>query len=457
MPNLRNINPLSSETRLPTAYTIKEIVMTNHKGTEYDIQALVTDFTITESIYRPALMLSMNIKDPVNLLEEGQFIGQEKITVKLAARDFTDDGTINSDPEANIVHTFYVTEYPVYGKYNNLMQVYSIRGISEFAYLSKLKRISRAFSGNMKKFVESVLQRDLRLSSDKLYIADSAGVNSSFIVPNMNPVDAIVWALRRCYDERHSSPFYCYQILNGQVRLESQADIASKESYEEYIDAKFFQFNAMTDTEEDYNELSRRILSITSDLKMSKLMAGMNGAYASRTDYLDLSTKTVSRSVFDLTKELPDMVTIENESPVSTQFTPEENLPLTKYDLAKINYIPMNSMAFGSGVAGNYHASTINGRINRAQAYSENLETISHDIVLTGDFNLNAGMVISLRLPPSFDPNTRKLNIDQEPNTSEDRFFSGDYQVVSVSHNFAEDYTMEVKVKRDSFTRNYSQ
>lgn len=431
--------------------------MTNHEGTEYDIQALVTDFSITESIYRPALTLSMNIKDPVNLLEEGQFIGQEKITVKLAARDYTDDGSINSDPETNIVHTFYVTEYPVYGKYNNLMQVYSIRGISEFAYLSKLKRISRAFSGNIKKFVESVLVRDLHLPSDKLYIADSAGVNSSFIVPNMNPVDAIIWALRRCYDEKHSSPFYCYQILNGQVRLESQVDIASKESYEEYIDAKFFQHDPLTRTQEDYDELSRRILSITSDLRMSKLLAGVNGAYASRTDYLDLSTKTVSRSVFDLTKELPDMVTIENESPVSTQFTPEDNLPLTRYDLAKINYVSTNSLAFDGSLAGNYHSSTLNGRINRAQAYTENLDTISHDIVLTGDFNLNSGMVISLRLPPSFDPNSKKENIDNQPNVSADRFFSGDYQVVSISHNFAEDYTMDVKVKRDSFTRNYSE
>jgi len=445
MANITGISINSSQALLPTAYSLQQVTITNHSGDQADIRSLVTDFTITESIYRSSLVLTMNVKDPVNLVEEYQFTGQEKINVVLARKDF------GSYDEQVIDLNFFVSEYPLLGKMNNRLQVYSITAISPFAFISKLKRISRAYSGNIGDFVKGVLITDLGVDPKKVFISSAATVSAKFIVPNMNPLDAIFWALRRAYDER-GSPFYCYQTLNGDIRLDSQTDMVSRGSYKEYEDGKFFQSDRQNDAgiEADYKERAKRILTMSSDFRMSKYIAGSNGAYASTTNYLDLSTKTLTRSVFNYEKNFKKMSSVDANEILSPFFWPEDTgETMADYPNSKINFVSTNSNAF-NGIEGNYHAPTLDGSINKAQAHIENLDSIIHDISLAGDFKVNSGVAINLSIAPSIDPEVTVQNDNSKGDDVQDKFFSGKYVVTAVAHKFSEEYTMDLKLKKDS-------
>lgn len=442
MPNISNISLNTAEALLPTAYSLQEVTFTNHAGRTFDLRALVTDMSITESIYRPSLLLSLDVKDAVNTLEEFQMTGQEKIVVTLARKPY------GTQEEVRISLTFFVTEYPTFGRFGNRLQVYSLRAVSPHAYVSELKKISRAFSGDIRTFVRDVLVRDLGVSEDDIVLSNRSTARVQFIVPNLAPLDAIYWALRRAYDET-GSPYYFFQRLDGKVCLLNQSELVEQDAYQEYRDAKFFQHRQSGDNsiKKDYEERARRILSLASDVRMSKYGSIPSGAFASRSLYLDLSTKTISSTDFEYSKEFERMKWIDPNPVISKSFAPEQD-ELSKFHASRINYVATNSRAFDNG--DNYHAPTQSGVLNRAQSYMENLDSIAHDLSLSGDFKLNAGTMISLNFPPAIDPEARLKDSLGKFDVQRDQYFSGKYLVASVIHRFGDKYTVDLKVKRDT-------
>ena len=438
MSRQNNVELNSSKIFVPSAYRVSEIVLENHAGEEYDIKRIVADFSITESIYRSTLTLNIGIRDDGNFMEQAGLTGHEWIYVVL--NRVLPDGTTQ-----NVSLWFRVTEYPVFAKYDNSVQVYRIGGISDHAFVSKFKKISRAFNGKISDFIESVLKNDLNYLSLELG-SDSTG-SAAFIVPNMEPIDAMHWALRRAFTQE-GSPFYLFQTLDGKIHLKSQADLVRQDPYREYTQAKFFQYDLDKNIKEAYNERASRILSIVSDLNMSKPMQAMNGAFASRSEYIDISTKTVESFTFDYLEKFGQFPSLEGYPLLSPQFEIENQEYANTYERCKINYIPINSLAFSN--VGNYHSSASRGVLNYAQSQLENLDTQQHTITLNGDFKLNCGKIVSLKLPPSVDPKPEKQNSHSSDNSQIDDYLSGNYISSSVVHNFAEEYFIEMKVKRDS-------
>lgn len=447
MPRILGTSLLTNEVGFPTSYKLDSIVLTNHNGDSVDIQAMVTDFSIVESIYMPSLLLSVNIKDSVNFLEEYQLSGQETVHVQLSKRRF-DDNDISK-----INRIFEISEYPLYGKFPNHLQAYTLKGISAFAYLSKFKKISRAFTGDVKDFIYEVLTNDLGYSADQVYISDLDALRASFIVPNLSPIDAIYWALRRSFDQT-GSPWYCYETLDSGIRVEPQSEMVRQSIHRTYKDGKNFLSEPYTTL--DYKQREERILSIASDLKMSKYIAGAAGAYASTSEYIDISTKSRSKKKFNYNNEYNQMKWLNpNKNNLNPDFGFEEK-SLASFDQASINYIPINNYAY-TGVQ-NYHSGTQNGQINRAQSYIDNLDNITHDLRIAGDFGINAGKVVELELSKSIDPAVTVVNSKSgasDYSSKLDETLSGRHLVTSVSHNFSEEYFCEMKVKKDSVSVTY--
>lgn len=442
--NIANISLNTAEALLPTAYSLQSVTLENHAGRSVDINQLVTDFSITESIYRPSLLLSLNIRDPINLMEEFQLTGQEFITVVVARKPY------GSYEEQRITLKFIVTEYPLFGRVNNRLQVYTLKGVSPHAYISELKKISRAFSGDVKDFIRQVLVNDLGVNPAKILISGNSTALVKFIVPNLAPLDAIHWALRRAFDPS-GSPFYFYQRFDGMIVLQNHADLAAQPSYKEYEDAVFWRYNPFTETAKDYEDIAKRIISLISDVRLSKYASISQGAYSSRSDYLDLGTKTLKSSTFNYSTEFSNMKWMDKYTVVSPSFVPSDSDDnnLSEFTNSRINYIPTNSLAFDIGQ--NYHAPTTDGVLNKQHSYIENLDNISHDVTVAGDFKLQSGTMVSLKLPPAIDPGTEILNSKiTGSNTEKDNYFSGKYLVTSVMHKFSDKYFSEVKIKRDS-------
>ena len=470
-------NPLGDSLHIPEAYRVTSIVLENHKGETYNLTSLQTDFSITESIYHAGLILSINIKDSVNFFEIGQLTGQETITVNLTqgVEPEPDAESANTQPidvaskerpkPKTISRMFFVTEYPLYGKMENRIEVYTIKGVSPHIYLSKLKRISKAFSGPMADFIKETLTKDLGVDELDIVQSKQSSPLVSFIVPNLNPIDAIQWVLRRCYDS-HGSPWYCYETLDGKIHIESHMDInarAKESNINEYSDGQFFQDTV--GSAKDFQQRKSRILNLASNIGISKYLSSINGAYASKSVYVNISSKKIETLDFNYDVEFPYMAKIGANSPLSNSFFPETRKiiynpddpagiiygsALSDFSDANINYIPLNGKSLGNN--NNYHSSTRNKFINFANSVNENMQFISHDFTIAGDLDFHSGKIVVLLLRSTFKPPTNELNkMDEVKNQ---KMFSGYYLITSVVHKFEKQYYCDVRANTDAYSAN---
>jgi hypothetical protein len=71
---------------------------------------------------------------------------------------------------------------------------------------------------------------------------------------------------------------------------------------------------------------------------------------------------------------------------------------------------------------------------------------------VAGDFKLQCGKIISLKIPPAIDPGANIKNTDTDNDIQRDNYFSGKYMITSVLHSFSEEYKVNLQLKRDSLT-----
>ena len=193
MPN-QDIRDGTSFALAPAGYKTISVVLKNHEGREIDIIELVSSYKITESIYQTYNTLELYIRDVVNFLEEFEISGQETITITFEKEDVV-IGLVRR------TKTFYVTEYPEYGKNSAArQQMYLFRGVSEHAFLSQFKKISRSVNGEIKNIIRDILVNDLNIAPERIEMTPEPSPKIRAIIPNMFPIKAIHWLLRRCYD-----------------------------------------------------------------------------------------------------------------------------------------------------------------------------------------------------------------------------------------------------------------
>jgi len=447
----KNIDSGSSRSVTPGSYKIKSIKLFTHTGDDFLIQNVVTKLIITESIYSNTLMCKLSVRDTTNMIENLPLIGQERIEIQLEHKPLSSKTQI-----AKIELEFYVTEYPLYGRSNEKhIQSFSFSGISKHAYISRFKKISRAVDGLTSDGISNIVSSDLGSSS---FVMNNPPISKfKGTINTQTPLDAIEWLRKKTYDD-NKAPYYFFQTLNGDVNLSSHTELVEQPVYYNYYSTR--GFNHVPNTEEDYLERKQRILEITSDLRLGKIFQAIDGAYASENFYLDVGTKTFTSTEFSYSgktiegekntpPEPPARVGLDpvnslgRKSSISSNFL-IDNAPINENYQSHHEYVSTNAFAFGDTEKNYNEMKKESGGITKA--YVENLESITHDLKLFGDYELNAGKVIDINLPRATEPDIQG---------GIDKHLSGKYLITSSIHTFENgEYFTQVKVKRDSFTIN---
>ena len=455
MPNIRaNIKPNTDKVVTPLAYVLHAIILRNHKGQEADIQNIVVDFSITESLYSSSLIARFNVKDAANFIEEFQLIGQETIEVKFGRHDYTSKEWVNHSI------SFYVSEYPMFGrdKQQNT-QIYSITAISPHAYISNFKRISKAVSGTTSNIIRRILTQDLAVPDSLIGTFEQASSNFRGVIPLMHPLDATYWLLRRTYDS-DTNPFFLHQTLSGKLHLHSLTSLIDEKKnpvYRTYNDDKLY--SALPGTEEDYTQRIERIYDISSEFKLSKVLPTISrGAFASKTTFVDLSSKTILTEEFNYSKSFEASKTLNKYVVLSPKFkipydASGQTRALNNTQDCYTQYIPTNQYAYSTdGSIKTYHDLMVH-KAGKYNSIIENMDTIVHDITVAGDFRLESGQMIEVKIPKAIDlmefkSETMKGNYDD----LYDRTVSGKYLITSIIHQFGQQYQCRMRIKRDSLT-----
>lgn len=430
---------------VPSAYLVRKLICVNQNGVAIDISPLVVSFTITEELFSPIVVLNLKVRDTVNFFEDFSLNGQEVIQLEL-------DHITKTAEVRHLKLEFNVKEYPNYQKTASEpnVQEYNIVAVSKFAYSSMLQRISRSVKGNPVDNISRIFKDDLDVP-----VTVKGVCSSTFdgIITIQSPMKAAEWLRMKAFDVA-GSPFFIYSnISTDGVILNSLSELWSKrnEVFRKYQYRQYFA-NPIN-SPESYNEQAIRILDMRSNIKLDKLTAATQGGFASTTRITDIATKSFSEMLSSNTS--PD-----DKTSMSNPFSTNGNIllgpksgglkSLTDLPGASISNISTNTQA---NYQGNPNSSTgpVADNIARAKSFYANSDSVSHQIMVYGDFNLNPGKKIVIEIPKSINPADYAKNKGMPNDDELDKSMSGEYVIAVVAHSFSDGlYVAKAKIIRQS-------
>ncbi len=438
----------------PQAFRLRSAILTTFSGEEVEINNMLSEVQIRESIFLPTLILTATLKDTVNFFEQWSLSGQEKITLSMERT-----AIIDPDVTQNVDLEFYVTEYSAFQKSETsaTAQAYTLKGVSSFAYNSKFLKISRAYSNSSTAEIQKIFANDLFFNN--ISISGDDSTSHKGILNIQEPMAAIEHLRRAAFDNK-GAPFFVYQTLNGMVNVRSLTNMNDdiiNPSYNEYVFLKGYIANP--NTQEDYIERAQRILDTKSNLEMSKAFQASSGAYASNNFSLDITNKSYTNKIFDYTSEksgaIRENATGNGRNVFSQDFKigRDNSNSLNQLPDAHQEFLATNSSAFGEEP--NYNGDMAEN-VEALNCYMALMDSVSQTIKLHGDFMLNAGRKIKLFYPRSIEAAAYKAISDEYTQVPKDKILSGTYLITSAIHRFefgtegGDEHFVDLEVKKDT-------
>lgn len=446
---------LNSGSSAPGTCEVIEVLLKNHSGEIKNIINLVRFIRISEHIQSPTLMIQMGISDSSNFFEEFELSGGEKISLKLQQKFF------QGDKDAKVTNTIeldlYVVSYPDYARANDTQsQVYTILGMSHHAFIAPLKRISRAINRPLPAMLKSILIEDLAIPADKYVILGNPSSKYAGILNWTNPLNASLSLVKRISDEKNS-PFFLFQRTNGNIYLAAHSYLVDSNLnpvYRTFVDQTRVISDNPNSVEFELEALTR-IRSINSNFSLNRIDAATKGAYASEYNYIDTVYKTNTIKVFDYNTDFNVQNTLSQKNSFYSDYTVDlfgnlgNEQPLNKIPSAAKNFIFTNRLGGGNGkdTIATYYKNTAQIK----NIFLENFNTCTHTIQVNGDFNLNCGRMIELKIPKATDMSVYKDYTGKTDTDEINHVLSGKYLIFAVEHMIENgNYISTMIVKKDA-------
>ena len=413
------------ETASSFGYTLEKTILTLHNGEEIEISNLVNFIKIHESLDTPFSKVDLQIIDATKFLQFADLRGDEEINIVLK-REGVFEGKFNLKLK--------IAEIGGYVKKDQAKQFFRLSCIQKHMYENQKLTISKSFEGTVGALIKDLCKVMQLKPKELLNISDSSKEIIKGIYPSIKPIAAINWLLRNAFDD--GTPYFFYNTLSSGLKLKSYKELLDvryidESDFKKEYNATFGQILEPVGEPKYFLEEAKRVATMAGGMNMSQYVAIGAGAYTGNVVSLDISTKELKTDRFDY-NQLNNK--LEKEKPF---VNPENN----ESDKAKTIYINTNKEAFNG--KNNYHSPTKDKTVGNYHAYLQNLKMNTFSIIVPGDFNIEPGHIIKLKV----------LASSENPNDLVDKYLTGKYLIKSIEHSFKDTYEMRLTICRDSFHR----
>ena len=417
----------------PGSFVLSKCELTATNGTVIDIKQLISEITITESIYMASIDADLMIIDAVNLLEELKLNGDEKIELLIKRKE------LDSKDDEKHKHTFYISEILDFSRTIPGTATYTMRCVSKHAYINNTLTLNESKQGTIGKIIKDICISNLGIKKEGLDIQESTSKNIKCIIPKLRPIAAIKWLNSNAYTSA-GAPLYFFETLAGGIKYKSYEDFAAGKDIPTYNHTPVL--DAEIGSPEYFAIASRRVRKISSDFNLSKYISISEGAFASTTSSIDISTKVYKPKSKEFKYDVEKLSTLNTHAPYPVRANNDQygGKEINNIKTGKNYFISSNSMAYGSS-SFNYHA-PVEENISVGQAYLSTEDTLTHDIVIAGNFKLECGGLLDLKVNKT-NPSDNEAHLD--------KMQSGKYLISSIIHKFGNEYTQQLEIKTNSF------
>ena len=203
-------------------YRLDGIILHNHQNEGIDIddegidiQKLVVEMNIFESIYKNSITGSLVIADSINLIAKLPIQGTERLSFKLSTPGSADQGhnVDCSEKTGNPMHIYKLTNKQ---QINEGTQTYTLHFCSREFLRNIRTKVSESFSGRIDQMVYKILDDENYLDSRQFFKYQKTRNQDTITIPNIAPFKAIEMLSRKALaDDSKSAGYLFYQTTKG--------------------------------------------------------------------------------------------------------------------------------------------------------------------------------------------------------------------------------------------------
>lgn len=262
----------SSKYEYTTANIINET-----QGTNIDVRSVITELELYENINNTGITGKILIVDNQNLFNEIKLTGTESLELVVSSPADT----------TPISKTFIMSRISGVAIANETTTAYVFTLIERHVFLSKLQKISKAYTGTPKEIINNILTGflDVKIKEDPLSESGPIQTAMSLITPYINPIQAAQWVRNRSTTEK-GMPYFLYGTLRSDdISFESLDDLLNKDTFPEP-----FTYSMAGAASDDPKTIMFNIIKLKSNETSDTVSAMINGAIGSNYTVLDTTT-----------------------------------------------------------------------------------------------------------------------------------------------------------------------
>lgn len=400
-----------------TQFEIDSILLISSSKDAIDLKFIVQDFNIYSDIYSSVVSGEITIKDANNILTDYDLCGNEYLYINF-----------NSIDSIKFEKYFRIYKISDVSPLNLNVLKYKIHFCSEEFILNQQYRISKSYKGkyNHEIFLDIMLNY-LQVKTERINFDNTVLAQNNLIIPNLKPFEAINMIASFSLNEKVNAPFLFFETQSG-FNFKSLDSLIKQKNYNKIT------INPQNVLDQNDKSSDNRISAYNYDQLFDILNTLSTGGY---------SSNMIKMNLIGQTREIVSF-----------------NSRLNEYKLNK--YLPYNKAVNRSGynileTPSAYTRYSVNFQqdfderwlLQRANRLSM-LNSLRLSLLIDGDSQMEAGMVIELDFPSMI-----KINTNEETET--DKYKSGRYLITSVRHQIINNkYTNYIEVCKDSVIGRYA-
>ena len=190
----------------PFDYRLKEVILSADRfENDIDITSVIAQLDISENINRPFLIGNLVIGDTTGLFERINFVGTEKVNIKLH---------LIAEEPVIINKNFHITGINNVEQSNESSGILSIELIEDHAYRNYLENVNRPYEGNATKIIEDCIKEFLDKELEKITDTNTELAPLKCIIPNWHPLDVVKW-LTKYMIRDFGFPYFFYSTIHS--------------------------------------------------------------------------------------------------------------------------------------------------------------------------------------------------------------------------------------------------
>ena len=210
-------------------YLLDKVVLMNHLGFKIDIKFIMLELNIYESIFNNAVTGTVVIGDTKNQIARMEIQGLERIAfhLKTPGRTTRKEDVVDASFETGEpFHVYKVTDRK---QINSGLTTFKLHFASREFMRNLRTKVSQSYDGKCDSTVADIMKDKDYLDSRKKLHIEPTGNSLKFVIPNLNPFDAINMIANKSVPENSRGVGYFFYETTGGFYFRSWQNMITRQ------------------------------------------------------------------------------------------------------------------------------------------------------------------------------------------------------------------------------------